>query len=234
MRSRSGILAFALVAGLGLAALAASAARGQRWTAFSVGVPAATDVVLLEPGQQACQAPVPVRVSVGGVAVWLYSGPSPGPPLGVTVSDARDGKLLAVGRIPPSHGEIAPPNGFPTGISLRTRFDRTVRAGKRITLCFLNLGTARVALNGSRPSKTSGALTLPAQSAGNAMALVFLRPHPQSLFSMLPTVFRRAALFRPEWVGAWTFWLLGAALLGAFALAPFAMARAGHADADGP
>lgn len=234
MRRRSGILAFAVAAGLGLAGLAVSAARGQRWTAFSVQVPARGFAVLLQPGQQACQKPVIVSSPTGGVEVWVYSGPVPGPALGVTVSDARDGELLALGHISASHRETTPPNGFPSPISTRTRFDATVPAGKRITLCFLNLGSTAVALMGSGgPSATSGAIALPSQSHGNAISLLFLRPHSQSLFSMLPTVFRRAMLFRPTWVGAWTFWLLAAALLGSFALGALAVARASAADAEG-
>ncbi len=232
MRSRSGILAFALAAALGLAGLAVSAARGQRWTAFSLRVPAQHFATLLQPGEQACQTPVTVSAPTGGLQAWLYSGPVPGPSLGVNVSDARNGELLAVGRIPPTHRETTPPSGFPTPISRQTRFDAAVPSGKRITVCFLNLGTSAMALLGARPSPTSGALTSPARSRGSAIALVFLRPHAQSLFSMLPTVFRRAMLFRPTWVGAWTFWLLGCALLGAFALAAVAIARAGAADED--
>jgi hypothetical protein len=232
MRKRSGILAFALAAGLGLAGLAVSAAHGQRFTAFSVRVAARGFAVLLQPRQQACQSPVMVSAPTGGVEVWLYSGPVPGPEVGVTVGDARGRGLLAVGRIPPTPRETTPPKGFPTPISRSTRFDATVPAGKRITLCFLNLGTTAVALLGSGPSATSGAL--PAKSGGQAIALLFLRPHAQSLFSMLPTVFRRAMLFRPTWVGAWTFWVLAAALLGAFAVGALAVARASAADAEGP
>lgn len=233
MRRRSGVLAFALAAGLGLAGLAVSAARGQRFTAFSVRVPARGFAVLLQPGQQACQKPVIVSSPTGGVEVWLYSGPVPGPAVGVTVSDAR-GELLALGRIPPSNRETTPPKGFPSPISLQTRFDATVPAGKRVMICFLNLGKTAVALMGSgRPSATSGAIALPSQSHGNAISLLFLRPQPQSLFSMLPTIFRRAMLFRPTWVGAWTFWLLAAAVLGAFALGAVAVARASSADAEG-
>ena len=233
MRMRNGVLAFALAAGLGLAGLAVSAARGQRWTAFSVRVPARAFAVLLQPSQQACQTPVMVSTPVGGFEAWIYSGPVPGPAVGVTVSDARDGKLLALGRISPSHRETTPPSGFPTPISTRTRFNATVPAGERITVCFLNLGTTAVAVMGSGgPSAISGALTSPAQSRGNAIALLFLRPHSQSLFSMLPTVFRRAMLFRPAWVGAGTFWLLAGALLGSFALGALAVARASAADAE--
>ena len=54
---------------------------------------------------------------------------------------------------------------------------------------------------------------------------------PPTLLSDIPTVFERAALFRPGWVGVWTFWLLAAALLGAFPLAALALTRA--IDADG-
>jgi hypothetical protein len=233
MSSRNGVIAFALVAGLGLAGLAVSAAQGQRWTAFSLRVPAREFAVLLQPDQQACQTPVIVTAPVGGFQAWIYSGPVPGPAVGVTVSDARDGKLLALGRISPSQRETTPPSGFPTSISTQTRFDATVPAGKRVTVCFLNLGTTALALMGAGPSANSGALTSPAQYRGNAISLLFLRPHPQSLFSMLPTVFRRAALFRPRWVGHWTFWLLAGALLGSFALGALAVARASAADAEG-
>jgi hypothetical protein len=43
------------------------------------------------------------------------------------------------------------------------------------------------------------------------------------MFSLLPTIFSRAALFRPGWVGAWTFWALLVALTVAV---PLLLARA--------
>ncbi len=233
MRWRNGVLAFALVGGLGLAGLAVSAARGQQWTAFSVKVAARGYAVIIQPGQEACQAPVVISARVGGVEVWAHPGTLPGPLLGVTVSDARDHKLLAVGRISPGYRETAPPQGYPTPDALRTRFDATVPAGKRIELCFLNVGPNPVGLLGSGPSGTSGTLTTPAQSPPQAISLLFLRPASQSLFSMLPTIFRRAMLFRPTWVGAWTFWLLLVALLGSFGVGALAIARASAADAEG-
>ena len=52
-----------------------------------------------------------------------------------------------------------------------------------------------------------------------ALALVFTAPHPASVISLIPTIFRRAALFHPAWMGAWVFWaLLGAMLAGAILL----------------
>jgi hypothetical protein len=70
-----------------------------------------------------------------------------------------------------------------------------------------------------------------ASGAGrSALALLFLREHPRSLLSLVPTIFRRASLFRPGWVGPWTYWLLSAALLGAFGLAGVAVTRAARSD----
>ena len=45
----------------------------------------------------------------------------------------------------------------------------------------------------------------------DARAAIWYRPAPGStrtLLEALPDIARRAALFRPGWVGAWTYWLL--------------------------
>ena len=85
-------------------------------------------------------------------------------------------------------------------------------------------------LLGAPPDDISGTLRLGRRSTGHALSLVFIGARSQSLFSVLPTAFRRASLFKPSWVGAWTFWLLGAAILGAFALGGLAVSRASRAD----
>jgi hypothetical protein len=38
-----------------------------------------------------------------------------------------------------------------------------------------------------------------------------------STLSLIPTIFRRASLFRPSWIGPWLYWLLVAVLAGATA-----------------
>ncbi len=53
--------------------------------------------------------------------------------------------------------------------------------------------------------------------------LEFQRAEPRSLAGLLPAMFDRAALFRAEWVGAWTYWVL--ALLCVFAV-PLLLVRA--------
>jgi len=44
------------------------------------------------------------------------------------------------------------------------------------------------------------------------VALELVRAPERSLLSEVPDMFERASLFRPGWMGAWTFWLLLAAV----------------------
>jgi hypothetical protein len=111
------------------------------------------------------------------------------------------------------------------------RLDATVPAGVLVTVCIASQGRGRAALLGSDPSPDSGSLTTGGRPTGKALALIFLRPRSSSLLSLMPTVFHRAALFRFEWVGTWTFWLLAAGLLIAFALGATAVVHAAREDA---
>lgn len=84
------------------------------------------------------------------------------------------------------------------------------------TLCFRTDGSnVAVAgnLNGNlSPEQIS---TIGKRPAKGDVSIEYMRAGSRSTWSMIPTVFSRAALFRPSWVGAWTYYL--AALL-AFAL----------------
>jgi hypothetical protein len=74
----------------------------------------------------------------------------------------------------------------------------------------------------------------PGPQAGQAFSLVLLSPRDRSWFDALSTAFSRASLWRPSWVGRWTFWLLTVALLGTFGLAAFAAVAAADEDAGPP
>ena len=63
-------------------------------------------------------------------------------------------------------------------------------------------------------------------------SLVVLSEGDRSLVGSLSLAFSRTSLWRPSWVGAWTFWVLALALLMSFGLAVVAVVRA--ADDDGP
>lgn len=72
--------------------------------------------------------------------------------------------------------------------------------------------------------------TIDGREVGEARIAVWFRPREgerRSLASQLPTVFRRASLFRPGWVGPWTYYvLIGFVLPLACGLALFLLIRA--------
>jgi hypothetical protein len=68
------------------------------------------------------------------------------------------------------------------------------------------------------------------QPRGQEYSLVLLSQSQRSLLAWLPTAFSRASLWRPSWVGAWTFWVLAGGLLATFALAVLAVLKAAEDD----
>ncbi len=234
MRARSGVIAFAVVAVLGLIGLLASASVPRRWTAFSGRVPAAVFVGNLAPGQVACQGPIDPPSAFSAIEFWVWPVPTPGPGLYLIAKNAPTGAILATSRVAGGYSAPSPPTGYPNPMALQARFSEDLPAGQKTQVCMFNSGSSSVLLMGSAPSDLSGLLK-PGIGDGHygALAMRFLTTRSQPLLSVLPTAFSRAALFRPGWVGAWTFWVLAVALLGAFGFAAFAVNRAGGADLDG-
>jgi len=234
MRTRSGVIAFSAVAVLGLIGLLASASVPRRWTAFSGQVPAAGFVANLTPGQVACQGPIHPPSAFSGMEFWVWPVPTPGPGLYLIAKNARTGAILATARVAGGYSAPSPPTGYPNPKALQARFSADLPAGQKTQVCMSNSGSSSVLLMGSAPSLASGILK-PGTGNGHygALAMRFLTTRSRPLLSLLPTVFPRAALFRPGWVGAWTFWVLAVALLGAFGLGAFAVSRASGADLGG-
>lgn len=207
MRVRSVIIC-AAVAVVGIGALLAAAAADRRWTAFSPDVPPAAPVTTLSPGQQFCQGPFEAIVGFGSVRAWVSPLAAPGAALRMRIK-SLSGSTIATGRIRSAYNG----NFDPT-----FNLDAAVAAEQRVSVCLRSAGPEQVTLLGE--NKT--------------VAFLFLRRHPESLLSLLPTMFRRAALFRPSWVGPWTFWLLLGGLLAAFAPAGVAVVHAARSDAREP
>ena len=200
------LITFAVVAVTGIAALLASAGAEQRWAAFSPKIPTDGPAATVSAGRQVCDGPMRSTVAFGSVRAWLSPGSTPAASLSMRVRSAA-GAIVAIGRPSPATASSAAPT-----------FNLTapVRAGQAISVCIRGDGPNPVTLLGSK----------------GMVSLLFLRPHPQSLLSLVPTIFRRAALFRPSWVGPWTYWLLLAAVLAAFVAGGFAVAAAIRADED--
>jgi hypothetical protein len=202
---RSPALRGALIAFVaGLAVLLVVMATDHRHLAFSLAVrPAAPGVVLL-PGSGACQHDVDVEVGFDRASLLFASYFHPGPRLEFRVLDHRSGRRVAAGVLP---------DGYPDSRVSTVRFDRTVPSGERIDLCVKNVGVRKVALFSGPPGDNEPSHATIDGRPIAADILVDFNRSPRSMLSLVPDVFRRAALFHPSWVGSWTFWLLAVVLL---------------------
>jgi hypothetical protein len=216
---RLALIAFAVVIIIGGAGLVLAGAHDQRRTAFPGDVPTTRTVATLGPGQTVCQAPIPASSAFSGVELFLPA-PTPGARLAATVFDTRTRRALAHGQMTIATGTATP----------SVRLAPAVSAGTSAELCLTDRSAVPVALSGNTPTSISGGLLVHGKPSGAAFSLVLLQPHPTSLLGALPTMFSRASLFRPTWVGSWTFWLLLALIVAALPIAGAALVTAIRAD----
>jgi hypothetical protein len=190
--------------------LLVSAMATKERRAFTLGVAAAGPVTTLQPRQEVCEEPVVVPDSAAAfdrVAFSLGTFGHPGPPIDVRLS-AVDGGFEARGRLPGGYADVkrAPTPAVPVG--------HVAPLGEPLRICLRNAGTTTVSVygNGDLASRTSTAVK-DGKLAGVDVALVLERNTPRSALSLVPAMFRRASLWRADWVGAWTYWVLGALVL---------------------
>lgn len=219
MSVRASVATFAAMAAVGLIALLIVASSDERTTAFSLDIPPEEPIAYLAPHQHACQGPLRPPASFQGVRAYL--SPAASPALPVTIRD-RAGETVARGDMPTRAGVAG---------LYASRLTTPVAAHGPVEVCFTNPGPGVVAVLGASATATSGVLHVGSGATRVAMVLVFQRPHPETLLSLIPTLFSRAALFKASWVGAWTFWALCALVLAGFVLAGGAVALAA-ADQD--
>ncbi|MHB8690864.1 MAG: hypothetical protein ACYDHH_06420 [Solirubrobacteraceae bacterium] len=214
MRARSTLIAFVSAALVALLALLVAGGSDQRDTAFSLDVSDNTPVAMLAPGRTLCQGPLQARAAFASIGVWA----SPARALDVELRAGTYGRTLGTTELRVSAtrtGQLA--------IPIRSV---SLPSGASFSVCIRNAGASAVAFEGGHPTRYSGKLTISGQPSPNAVAMLFARAREPSLISQLPDVFARASLFKLSWVGAWTFWLLAAAVIGAFGLAALAVASA--------
>lgn len=206
--SVGGVIVFGALMLAGLACLAVAAVTEQRATAFSVDVPAADPVAIVSPGQRVCQQRIAVPANTDGLTAWMAPGPTTGASFEVTLSGED---------APSVRTTLRPESATPTTslAALKARFSPAIGAGRDVQLCVRSTSRRVVELLGGPVRGGSGALVLGGKKSPYSLALVFRSPHPRSVLSLMPTMFARAALFKPGWVGAWTFWVLLVAILSA-------------------
>ncbi|MFT4049377.1 MAG: DUF2142 domain-containing protein [Solirubrobacterales bacterium] len=123
-------------------------------------------------------------------------------------------------------GASAPPT-FGDG----KQIDFTVPTAQRsdLTLCF-STSNARVSI----PGEPDGKLSVPQVSylgdrpVPGDIAMQYLPAGKSAAIGSVPKVFERASLFRPSWVGTWTYWLIFPALLGLIGAGWALLLRAGR------
>lgn len=219
MSARRAVAGFAVVLALGLIVLLVAGAAGTSTRAFSLGVPNVGPVTTVRAGQQACETPVPVPAGFGSLRVWASSIEGDAL-LAATISDAQSSRVLARGQTVVGPGAT----DYPVELSA------DVPAGRPIRICLTNTSPSAVYLDGSGQTNPAVHLTTAGKPVALGISLVGVAPQPHSLESQLSTVFSRAALFRPGWVGSWTFWVLVVALVVALGLAGFAVVSASSDD----
>jgi hypothetical protein len=203
MASATPLRTLVLVVALGFVGLLFLAAADRR--GFRLGLNTET-VVMVAPGQEACRTLIrPPQAGANQVTFWARGASTDRsvPPITVRVRKGRESQLLAIARLPAGH---AGPR--------HARLRGSVAGGRKVAACFTNAGVVSLLLT---PRPGTPTRVVPARLTERTdnvdVALELTRAPERSLLSELPDVFERAALFRPGWVGAWTFWLLLAALV---------------------
>lgn len=185
------------VGGLLLALLAAVLVRPS--LAFTLGVDGTKVAAVLAAGAEVCERPVemPPDGAFDRVVLTLETYSRPGPELRVRVKDDRTGAPLASGRLAGGYGD-----------GEHTVHVRTVDTTKPLSVCVANAGAGRVGVVGGRgdPVRPPHAL-LGGRRLLDDLDIAFER-EPRSLLSQAPAIAERAALFRPGWVGPWTYVVL--------------------------
>jgi len=212
----------------GVLAVLGVASGDKRDLAFATNVLPSQLGAAVGPGETACERAVHVDGEFDVLRLAVATFP-PGPETRVTVSRSGSRAVLATGSIRP---------GFATSRRMTfpsVHLSRSVKAGGYADIC--------LHVRGSKPVFVAGHGGFP----GNAFLLGrrgeerrlrtdlhfdFLTTRPRSVLSQLPAVFHRAALFRADPIGAWTYWALLALLLVAV---PALLVRAlWTADRDAP
>ena len=201
-RPAGAVRTFLLVLAAGFVLLVAIALADRR--GFRLRVPSDSQV-LVRPGQERCSGIIrPPGAGADRVRFWARaSGAGPTPPIVVFVRRSRTAQTLADGTT----------EGGPPG-SRTVRLRGSVAGSRKVVACFLNAGAVPAVL--LPPPGTPTRVTVERSDALAEYADVGLeldRSDNRSLLALLPDVFDRASLFRPGWVGAWTYWLLLVALV---------------------
>jgi len=208
-------LALLAVVGLLIAGLRSDAIR-----AYAVGVPNVKKVAVASPRRQVCEGPVRSQYAFRSVVLWgAYVSGKPQ----VRVLEQRSGADALISRglversLPGAYGPFT------------AELKRSVAGARMVTVCVSDPG-GELKLQGSTPGYSG--VSIVDSASQKAFSMVLLEPERHSFISSLGLAFSRASLFRPSWVGTWTFWALLIGLLSTIPLLAVAISAAIASEAE--
>jgi hypothetical protein len=221
MRFRSATVRRALLPGVacGVIAVVGLLIAGSRPLVVrtaTADAPNQLTIAELHPGQRVCEGPLTSQGPARSVAIWGASARGLAR-LTVTVEDAATHAVLTSG----------PLHATPLETDWTARLARAVPGDRPLQVC-LTEDTSVFSLSGSAVSAPTVSVT--GVAAGQRFSLVLLSDANRSVLGSLSTAFSRASLWRPSWVGSWTFWVLTLVLLGTFGLGVAAVTFAAADD----
>jgi hypothetical protein len=233
-RGRAVAAVIALVVAAVVAAELVAAAGNSTKTVLDVGVLPIYPIAPMKPGATACQQPLGITESFDRVRVNVGTFGKPGPPLLISVLDQDTKTELGSARVEPGWVDDGTAQNVNVG---------TIKPDRLVAICIRNEGrvTAYVYGNiyggdmgqgplGVAPTNSSNYLVVDQVPLRGDMSITLSSSRERSLLSRIPTVLRHAGAFKPPWVDAWTFWLLGLLIVLA---APFALWKAAVSAAGG-
>jgi hypothetical protein len=211
---------FVFLALVALLGLLIAGLRGGAIRAYAVGVPSVRTVAVARPHEQVCEGPIRSQYAFRSVVLWAtYVG---GKPL-VRISSVNPGAktLISSGLV-----ERSLPGAYgPFTVKLRS----SVAGGVAVRVCVTDTG-GEFKLEGSTPGYSG--VKIADSAPPRTFSMVMLEPTEHSFLGSISLAFSRASLFRPSWVGTWTFWALLIALLGTVPLVAVAIAAATGSEED--
>jgi predicted membrane protein DUF2142 len=163
--------------------------------AFTNNTPARVPVTSLDPGDRMCRHFVAVPKDSTALQLRALTYAAPGPPLRLRL-EAKTG--VTTSQIP---------GGYPD--SSWVGFPIEHHGGLELAVaCVTNIGSRPVAFVGLDHDSSAGSpLTVNRTRQRGDLAIRVLGPR-HSLLAMAPTIFGRAAIFAPTFIGPWSFWLI--------------------------
>lgn len=205
---RAPLLLLALAAILVAAGLIVAGLQTIPVRTFALRVPDSGTAGIASPHHELCEGPIKSAAMASGVGV--FADPAAGSPV-LTVTVFAGHRPIAAGS---RHAD-------PRVRQQIVRLDQPIPAGRAVRICVrASYGALTVYGAGAQ----APGVVMQGGNPGQQFSLVLTRPG--TFLGALSTAFTRAAIFRPSWVGAWTFWLLVALLGCTLPLAAIAVARA--------